>query len=73
MKPTFNYNRGDLLIDVQLGGLPYRVERCLIDKDTEVALYVIKRVDDNIDLLRNGKLIDNPECFMRYMEGINDA
>ena len=68
MRATFKYNRGDLIADIQLGGLPYRVERRLIDEDTEVGLYVIKRADDNTELLRNGKLIDNPECFRLYRE-----
>lgn len=66
MKSTFKFKRGDLLAGVQLGGMPYRVERRMIDIDTEVGLYVIKRVDDNVELLRNAKLIDNPECFERY-------
>jgi hypothetical protein len=35
-------------------------------KTGSVALYVIQRVDDHNELLRNGKLIDNPECFRRY-------
>jgi hypothetical protein len=65
MRATFRYKRGDLITDVQLGGLPYRVERLLIDQDTDVGLYVIRRVDSNTELLRNGKLIDNPECFRR--------
>jgi hypothetical protein len=68
MTPTFRYRRGDLIADVQLKGLPYRVERCLIDSDTDVRLYVIKRVDDNTELLRNGKLIDNPACFRLFTE-----
>lgn len=66
MNSSFRYKRGDLIHDVQLGGLPYRVERLLRDHDTDVTLYVIKRVDDNAELLRNGKLIDNPECFRLY-------
>jgi len=65
MKASFRYRRGDLISDIQLGGLPYRVERVLIDRDTEVGLYVIKRVDSNTELLRNSKLIDNPDCFVR--------
>jgi len=65
MHTSFKYKRGDLISDRQLGGLPYRVERCLIDKDTDVGLYVIKRVDDNTELLRNSKLIENSECFIR--------
>ena len=44
---------------------PYRILRRLRDEDTGVALYVIQRIDDNNELLRNGKLIDNLECFMR--------
>lgn len=66
MHTTFRYERGDLITDLQLRGLPYRVERRLVDKDTDVGLYVIKRVDDNTELLRNAKLIDNPACFARY-------
>lgn len=63
MRANFQYKRGDLIEDIQLRGLPYRVERLLIDRDTDVGLYVIKRVDDNTELLRNSKLIDNRECF----------
>jgi hypothetical protein len=65
MTPTFRYQRGDLITDVQLQGAPYRVLRRLRDEDTGVALYVIQRVDDNNELLPNGKLIDNLECFRR--------
>lgn len=68
MISSFRYQRGDLLVDVQLQGAPYRVLRRLRDEDTGVALYVIQRIDDNNELLRNGKLIDNPACFMLYTE-----
>ncbi|WP_019141167.1 hypothetical protein [Noviherbaspirillum massiliense] len=68
MRATFRYQRGDLISDLQLGGLPYRIERRLRDEDTGVGLYVIKRVDSNTELLRNGKLIDNSACFGLYKE-----
>ncbi len=68
MISTFRYQRGSLIIDVQLQGAPYRVLRRLRDEDTGVAMYVIQRVDDNNELLRNGKLIDNPDCFMLCTE-----
>jgi hypothetical protein len=64
MKTSFRYKRGDLIMDRQQGGEPYRVLRVLTDRDTEVGLYVIQRTDSNTELLRNAKLIDNPECFL---------
>lgn len=67
LQTTFKYQRGDLITDAQLGGLPYRVERRLRDTDTDVGLYVIKRVDSNAELIRSNKLIDNPDCFMRCL------
>ena len=70
MRTAFLYKRGDLLADVQLGGLPYRVERLLVDHDTDVGLYVIRRVDDNTELLRNAKPIDNLECYERLEHGV---
>lgn len=60
------YPRDTLLVYVQLGGEPYLIERRLRDEDTGVGLYVIKRVDSHAELLHNGELVDNPECFKRY-------
>ncbi|EGF32307.1 hypothetical protein IMCC9480_2621 [Oxalobacteraceae bacterium IMCC9480] len=67
MDHVFTYLRGALVVDIQLGGEPYRVERRLRDEDTGVGLYVIKRIDSDTEILRNGKLIDNPTCFRRYV------
>lgn len=67
MKHHFKFKRGDLVQDIKLGGLPYRVERRMLDTDTEVGLYILKRVDANTELLRNGKLVDNPECFQLFI------
>ena len=66
MEAKFQFNRGDLVADILLGGEPYRVERCLRDCDTGVGLYVIRRTDSSTELLRSNKLIDNPEFFRRY-------
>ena len=67
MNHVFTYLRGALVIDIQLGGEPYRIERRLRDEDTGVGLYVIKRIDSDTEILRNGKLIDSPACFRRYV------
>lgn len=69
MHTSFRFKRGDLITDKQLGGEPYRIVRVLVDRDTEVGLYVIQRVDSNAELLRNAKLIDNPECFIPCVSG----
>jgi hypothetical protein len=67
MDHVFTYSRGALVVDIHLGGEPYRIERRLRDEDTGVGLYVIKRIDSDTEVLRNGKLIDSPTCFRRYV------
>lgn len=66
MRMEFRYQRGDLVEDIGLGGLPYRVERRLRDEDTEIGLYQLKRVDSNMELFRNSKLVDDLTRFRRY-------
>lgn len=66
MKPKFRYQRGDLISDVELGGLPYRVERLLTDNDTGIGLYQLKRVNSDTEVFRNSKLVDEPSRYQPY-------
>lgn len=63
-RDDFDYERGDTVVDRHTGQR-LRVERRLIDADTDQKFYQLRRDSDDREVIRNRKLVDNSRCFYR--------